>query len=291
MKLSDITLALVVVALWGFTFSVTKLALETFNAAELTFLRFALAALPMLVLPRPRAPWRMLLGIGATMFLGLFLLQFYAFRLGAPAGITAVLTQIQVPATIALAVLTMGERPTGRQIGGGLAALLGLALIAATIGGDGLTLEGFALIVASALSWSVGNVMVKRLPPVDALSLIVWISPVPALACLALGLVSEGPRDFTQHLIDASWTAYGYALFLAVIATHLGYGVWSRLLKTYPTAQVTPFALLVPFAAEYFSWLIFGERFEGLRLVGAALILAGLAVIVLPWERLIPRSR
>ena len=50
MKLSDITIALVVVALWGFTFSVTKLALETFTASELTFLRFALAAAPMVFL-------------------------------------------------------------------------------------------------------------------------------------------------------------------------------------------------------------------------------------------------
>ena len=69
------------------------------------------------------------------------------------------------------------------------------------------------------------------------------------------------------------------------MATVLAYAIWGDLLRRYPAATVTPFALLVPFVAAYASSLVFGERFGGLRLIGMALVLLGLAVIVLPWPR------
>lgn len=53
---------------------------------------------------------------------------------------------------------------------------------------------------------------------------------------------------------------------------------------------MTPFALLAPFFAAYASSLVFGERFGTLRLVGMGLVLLGLAVIVLPLERLAGRK-
>ena len=67
--------------------------------------------------------------------------------------------------------------------------------------------------------------------------------------------------------------------------------IWGRLLRRYPAATVTPFALLVPFVGGYSSALVFGERFGPLRLAGMALVLLGIAVIVLPWDRLGVRGR
>ena len=55
--------------------------------------------------------------------------------------------------------------------------------------------------------------------------------------------------------------------------------------------MVTPFALLVPFVGGYSSALVFGERFGPLRLAGMALVLLGIAVIVLPWDRLVVLGR
>jgi GNAT superfamily N-acetyltransferase len=59
-------------------------------------------------------------------------------------------------------------------------------------------------------------------------------------------------------------------------------------LRRYSAAAVAPFALLVPFVAAYASSIVLGETFGGLRLAGMALVLAGIAVIVLPVERLRP---
>jgi len=74
------------------------------------------------------------------------------------------------------------------------------------------------------------------------------------------------------------------------VATTLGYALWGRLLRRYSAALVTPFALLVPFVAAWSSSVAFGERFGPRRLLGMALVLLGLAVIVLPLDRLVRRG-
>jgi hypothetical protein len=54
----------------------------------------------------------------------------------------------------------------------------------------------------------------------------------------------------------------------------------------YPAGTVAPFALLSPCTGILSSALVFGERFSPLRYVGMALIIAGLAIILLPaWKR------
>ena len=53
------------------------------------------------------------------------------------------------------------------------------------------------------------------------------------------------------------------------------------MLGRYPAAVVAPLALLSPVTGVVVSALVFGERFTSLRYAGMALILAGLAVIVL----------
>lgn len=54
------------------------------------------------------------------------------------------------------------------------------------------------------------------------------------------------------------------------------------MLGRYPAAAVAPLALLSPVTGVVASALAFGERFTPLRCAGMALILAGLAVVVLP---------
>jgi O-acetylserine/cysteine efflux transporter len=66
------------------------------------------------------------------------------------------------------------------------------------------------------------------------------------------------------------------------MATLVAYAIWSSLLQRYPAAAVAPFALLAPCTGVLASALIFGEVFSPVRYAGMALILGGLAVIVLP---------
>jgi O-acetylserine/cysteine efflux transporter len=273
-------LILFVVVIWGFTFVATRVALDDFSPPQLTALRFLVAAVPALWLPRPPLSAGALVLVGTPLFTGQFLFQFFGIALGAPPGLAALVVQTQALFTILFAALALGERPTARQWAGTAIAFAGLALIATTFGGD-LTLTGLGLTVLSAMSWGVGNVLVKRLPPVDTLALMVWLSLVPPLPALAVALLLDGPGALHPSVLAAaSWLGLSATLYIGLVATVLGYTIWGRLLRRYPAATVTPFALLIPFVAAAGSALAFGERFGTLRLAGMALVLAGLAVIV-----------
>ncbi len=268
----------------------TKIGLESFSPPQLTALRFLIAAVPALVLPRPALSWPRLIAIGATLFAGQFLLQFFAIANGLPPGLASLLVQTQALFTIVFAAMALGERPTTRQVLGVAVAFAGLVLIVLTVGQD-LTIVGFCLAMGSAISWGLGNVLLKRISEVEMLDLIVWLSLVPPLPALALSLLLDGPAGLTRAVSSASWLAVAAALYLGVVATILAYAIWGRLLRRYPAATVTPFALLVPFVGGYSSALVFGERFGPLRLAGMALVLLGIAVIVLPWDRMMMDKR
>jgi O-acetylserine/cysteine efflux transporter len=280
MRPGDLALVLLVVVIWGLAFVATRLALDDFSPPQLTALRFLIAAVPTLLLPRPPVSWRVLTAIGLSLFTGQFLFQFFGIALGTPPGLASIVVQTQALFTILFAALVLRERPTFRQWTGTAAAFAGLVVIATTVGGD-LTVVGLCLTALSAVSWGIGNVLVKRLPPVDPLHLMVWLSLVPPLPSLALSALLDGPGALWRTALPgASWLGLGATLYLGLVATVLAYAIWGHLLRHYPAATVAPFALLIPFVAAYASSLVFGERFGTLRLAGMALVLLGLAIIV-----------
>lgn len=297
MKPFHIFLAICVACIWGLAYVATKIALGSFSPPQLTALRFLIACAPVLFLPRPNVPVHMLIAIGLTMFTGQFLLQFFGIANGMPPGLASVVSQTQGMFTVMLAMLVLKERPTPRQLIGMVSGLLGLAMIGMTVG-NGLTILGLLLVLASALSWSIGNVLLKRLPPVDMLHLVVWMSLVPPLPALAISGMTEGLGALPAALMTAPWQAIVSALYLGVVATVLAYAIWGKLLRTYTAAAVTPFALLAPCVGALSSALVFGEQFTNLRLAGMAAILVGLAIVVVPfdklsvlWTRKLPKSK
>lgn len=281
-------LAVLVAVIWGIAFVATKLALESFSPPQLAALRFLIASAPVVLVARPPTTWLVLGAVGLTLFAGQFLFQFFGIAGGMPPGLASIVVQTQAFFTILFAGLILNEKPSRRQLYGTAAAFAGLAVIAATVGSD-LTSVGLGFTAMSAVSWGVGNVLLKRLPRVDMLSLMVWLSLVPPLPSLALSIALDGPAGIARALPEASWTAVAAALYLGLVATVLAYAIWGSLLRRYSAATVTPFALLAPFVAAYASSLVFGERFGALRLAGMGLVLLGLAVIVLPLERRVDR--
>ena len=266
--------------LWGLAFVATRIGLDELSPPQLAAARFVIAAAPVLVIARPPVSWTALIAVGLTLFAGQFLFQFFGIAAGMPPGLASVIVQSQALFTIALAALVLRERPTGRQLAGLAVGLTGLAAIALTVGGD-LSAAALALTLGSPLSFALGNLLLKRLPAAAPFALVAWLSLVPPIPALAVATALDGPRAITD-VASLSWRGVAAALYLGAVATTLAYAIWGALLRRYPTALVAPFALLVPFVAAGASALVFGERFGGLRLAGMALVLCGLAVIVLP---------
>ena len=283
MKPADAALAVLVSVIWGLAFVATKIALESFSPPQLTALRFLIACLPALLLPRPRIPWHLLILIGLTLFTGQFLLLFFAFVNGLPPGVASVTQQMQAFFTVGLAAVFLGDVPTARQGAGMAIALAGLILVGLTVDAQ-LSVLGLALAMGGALSWAVGNVLVKRTGDTPMFALVAWLSLVPPIPALAVAAVYDQQPFLIAQLLAASWTSLAAALYLGAIATTLAYAIWGRLLARYSTALVAPFALVAPCVGVVGSALVFGERFGAVRSVGMLFILAGLAVIVLPFR-------
>lgn len=284
MKLRHVVLAVLVAVIWGWAFVATKIGLQSFSPPQLTALRFVLAAAPAVFLAPPPVSRAALVTIGLSLFTGQFLFQFFGIAAGMPAGLAAITVQTQAFFTILFAAVALGERPPLRHLAGMAIAGAGLVTIALTVGDD-LTVTGFGLTMMSAVSWGLGNILVKRLPRAEMLNLVVWLSLVPPLPSLVLSMALDGPASLGPTLAGASWAGVAAAIYLGVVATVIAYAIWGALLRQYPAATVAPFALLVPVVAAWASSLVLDERFGEVRLAGMALVLLGLAVVVLPVGR------
>lgn len=265
--------------IWGVAFVAVKFGLDSFSAPQLTAVRFLIACLPAVIVPRPRLPWFLMVLIGLTLFTGQFLLLFFAYTRGLPPGLASVTQQTQAFFTVLLAAAFLRDLPTPRQWAGMAIAFTGLALIGLTVGRD-LTPLGLGLGLGGALSWAIGNVLVKRAAGVPMLPLVVWASLIPPLPALAVSGLTDRGATLLEAASHASWLSFGAAVYLGAVATVVAYAIWGKLLQRYPAAVVAPFALLAPCAGIVASAVILGEVFGPARYAGMALILAGLAVAV-----------
>ena len=290
MPIRHIALAVLVTAIWGFNFVVIRLGLGSVPPLLLAALRFVVAALPVLFLARPNVPPKRMIAIGMTLFVGQFAFLFPAMKLGMPPGLASVTLQSQAFLTILFASFALGERPRPRQLAGAGVAALGLLTIATTVGGDFTTI-GLGLTIASAASWAIGNVLMRGAGKVDMLALMVWLSLVPPIPLFALSLIFEGWPAIVSGVTGMGLIGAGSVLYLALLATLVGFGLWGFLLKNHPASTVAPFSLLVPLFGTLSSWLVLGETFSPLRVAGMGLILLGLATIALPLPAFAKKQR
>jgi O-acetylserine/cysteine efflux transporter len=278
----DLLLTLAVVTLWGFSFVPIKIGLREVPPFALAALRFLFAAVPLvLVIKRPRMPWRNVAGYGLAIGLFQFGLLFLGMKLGMPAGLSSLVIQLQVFFTIGLAIAFLGERLQRHNLVGAGVATAGIAVLAAQelIDGAHATLAGFALVLVAAFAWGVGNVISKRAAAAyeaDMFSLVVWSSLVPPLPLALLSCFFEGGATVWAAVTSAGMLTWGCVLVLAWGATLFGFGSWARLLSRYPTGLIAPFALLIPVSGMASGAIFLGESLAPLQAAGGALVFAGL---------------
>lgn len=280
----DLLLALVVVVAWGLNFVVIKVGLHGVPPMLLGALRFLLAAFPaVLFVKRPHMPLRWLLAYGATISLGQFAFLFSAMYVGMPAGLASLVLQAQAFFTLGFAALFLHERFSAHNVAGLLVAAAGLAMIAlhaSAAGAHPMTIAGFVLTLCAAVMWALGNIVTKKVGNVDLVGLVVWGSLVPPLPFLALSYFIEGPRQIAGALDHIDWMSVFAVVYLAFIATLLGYSLWSRLLSRYPASQVAPFSLLVPIVGLAAAAWLLDEHLSAVQIGGAVLVMGGLVVNV-----------
>ena len=112
-----LALAVLVAAIWGLNFVVIEVGLEDFPPLLLSALRYALAALPLLVLGGvPAVRWRWVLAVGVAIGVVKFSLLFIGMDVGMPAGLASLVLQAQALFTVGLAAALLRERIAGSQV-------------------------------------------------------------------------------------------------------------------------------------------------------------------------------
>jgi O-acetylserine/cysteine efflux transporter len=189
---------------------------------------------------------------------------------------------------VLLAGIFLAERISRRQVIGIVLAVAGLAGIAAHRG-ETAALLPVVLTLAGGLGWAIGNVCSRKAAAPNPLHLTLWMSVVPPLPMLAVSLYVEGPERIGRSLSTA-FTAQALPavlglLYIVVVATLLGYGIWNTLLSRYPSSSVAPFSMLVPIVGVLSSWALFGEVIDGVEALAGVAVVGGVLIGSLPLRR------
>ena len=278
MKTRELLLALLVPLTWALGFTVAKAALDEFPPLLLMSMRFFIAGLILVwFVPIPRHCLKDLFWIslvGSTVQYGL---TFTGLSM-IDASLGGIIVQLEVPFSVLLAVIIFRERPGLLRIIGMTVSFIGIALIAGKPSLSG-QLEGILLTASGALVWAIGQIMYKRISSqIDGLTGIAWIGVIAAPQMLIGSMIFETGQ--VDALMNASWVGWASVVYLGLIMTVVGYGIWFTVLARNPVSHVMPVLLVLPVFTVLFSVLLLCERPSLEVLLGGVTILAGVSLIV-----------
>lgn len=281
MNTKDLATVLLVIFIWGVNFWFMKIALDDIPPLILGLLRFIGVLFPaVFLLKRPAVRWQLLALYGLCMSFGQFSLVFLALHLGFATGLAALVLQVQVFLTVLFAFVLLKEPVRLNHFIGMISAGVGLIFIAVGHHQGNLSLWSGLPIFGAALSWASGNIVIKKIGQVDALSLVVWgnVSALVAFALASLGLYGVG--GVVSHIANLSIKGLIGVLFLAYVSSLIGYTGWGSLLSRHSAGRITPFALGVPVIALLTGFVVLGERLGVWHWAGVITVMIGLIVHV-----------
>jgi len=179
----------------------------------------------------------------------------------------------------ALAWFVRGERPSSRWVVATVLAILGTALLIAGESEGGATFEGVALALGAGAAYAVYVVASKGLLTThkpDAVIAVVF--GLSALILLPVLIFAEFDWVFTT---GGAITV----VYLGLVATAVAYVLFVRGLNLLPVGSTVTMSLAEPLTAAALGVIVLGERLGSAAVLGALLLLAGLAIIGLQPSR------
>ena len=279
--------ALLVMALWGLNFVVSKWALQEFPPLFLMFVRFVLVA--ALIVPFFRIPRDKILPIGLlSVTLGSvhFPLMFNGLS-GIDAATASLAVQAQVPFSSLLAAAVFKDKLGWRRGVGMLGAFAGVLVIA----GEprlGNALPSLFMLLGASLAFATASIQMKLIGPVNGFAVNGWMALMATPQLLLLSLLFEHGQ--IESLTNATWVGWTSILYMAVAVTIVAYGLWYPLLSRYDVNQTMPYLLTVPVFGVASGVLLMGNPITLNLAVGGLLTIGGVAIIVKPRPRTVSET-
>jgi O-acetylserine/cysteine efflux transporter len=287
MPLRAILAAILVAACWGGNFTASRFGLNEFSPYFMLLIRFVgvtvLLAPFALRYPIPR--FRDMLMIAIFLIVFQFSFVFSAMDMGLSITSVVVATQLGVPFACVMAAVIFKDYLGPWRSGGLMVAFLGVVIVAGTPNASEHW-GAFMLAVLGSFGWSVANVHLKRMKETPSVvSLLFWpaLISLPMLALLTL-ILESGQLESIQTAHWTGWAGVAYSLFFSSL---LGYGLWNRLIVTYPMSAVVPYSLLVPVVGIAGGVITTGDALTLQVVIGTLLTIAGVAVISIRRPQLI----
>jgi len=283
---------LVLCGIWGSTWLFIKLGLADLPPFTFAGIRFVIACLILfsiirirrIALPRARADWILLAVTGILSFGLNYGLLFWGEQY-ISSGLAALL-QATIPAFgLVFAHFHLpGERLSWAKIGGVVLGVCGVAVVfsnqLAVAGRQALA--GCVALILSSIFVAYSNVLVKAYgknlnPAIMAAGQMFF----GLLLLLAVGLPLEG-NPFRFH-----WTPMAVIalLYLAVVGSVIAFLLYYWLVLNMDVTKSMLIALVTPVVAVLLGMMVLNEEFGWRTLAGGAMIMLGIAFIVLKRNR------
>ena len=280
MTAKDLLLGLAIIFIWGFNFVVIRWGLDAMTPMMLGGVRFLLLFLVGIAFfARPKTPLKWCLLYALSLNFGQFAFLFSAMIFDMPAGLASLVLQSQAIFTLIFSVLLLKETVRPYQIIAVAIACGGLAIIGSEADNTAMTLLGFALTLAAASSWALGNITNKAIMQrgyAADLSFIVWSASLAAVPFFITSFFVDGPAVMWANLMAINWKTAAVLCYLALVATLVGYGLWSNLMSRYSAATVAPLSLGVPIVGLTSAHVVLNENISTQQWLGILVVLAGL---------------
>ncbi len=282
---ADLLFIAFVPAIWGLNFIVIKDALPAFSSPQgFNALRWILATGVLLTLVAVRRdPLRiaerdwgrlLLISIVGNVFQQLTFIN--GIRL-TTAGHSALIMGLS-PVMVAAGGAALGLETVGRGMWIGiLLSVLGLAFLIRPGAAETppTAFAGDLLTLASAACWAVYTLasrpLTLRYPPTTVTALSVAVATA---VLVVLGV----PALHAQSWSAVRWRAWGGLLYSGSLTIAFGYAIWTLAIRRIGTARTAILANLNPVVALIAAWFLLGERLNAWQALGAALVLAGVAL-------------
>jgi drug/metabolite transporter (DMT)-like permease len=271
--------------IWSSGFVVAKYAFADGDSLFFLALRLLIAAailyLLTLILRQPtrlsRSDFRATLLIGLSLH-GLYLGGvWYAIELGAPAGLSSVITSMQPILVSLIAVRLLSEPLTWKQIVGLLSGLAGVVLVVLPklTGKDGFTAESLSLLFVALFGSTAATLMQKKIGhDIPLMMGTTYQFLVAGIVMLAISIARGRTRFELTH--TSFWTMTWAVLVTSIAAILLL--LW--LLNHGTAAKVSSLLYLVPPMAVIQGYLLFNEKVAPLGIAGIGLTALGVALVI-----------